>query len=151
MSLADRIHQDMTAAMKAHQELKLSTLRMLKAAIKHREIERRQPLDDAEVMAVLATQIKQRQDSAAQFDQGGRPELAEKERAEIQIIEGYLPRALSAAEIEATVRAAIAEIGAREPKQMGAAMKAAMAKFQAAGQRVEGKAVSEAARRLLGG
>lgn len=151
MSLAERITQDMTTAMKAREELKLSTLRMVKTAIKYREIERGHALDDNEVMQVLATQIKQREDSAAQFEQGGRPELAEKERAERVIIESYLPRALSSAEIEATVRAAIAETGAREPKQMGAVMKAAMAKFQAAGQRADGKLVSETAKRLLGG
>lgn len=151
MSLAERITQDMTTAMKAREELKLSTLRMVKTAIKYREVERGHALDDNEVMQVLATQIKQREDSAAQFEQGGRPELAEKERAERVIIESYLPRALSSAEIEATVRAAIAETGAREPKQMGAVMKAAMAKFQAAGQRADGKLVSETAKRLLGG
>ncbi|MGH9472052.1 MAG: GatB/YqeY domain-containing protein [Terriglobales bacterium] len=151
MSLAERITQDMTAAMKAREELKLSTLRMVKTAIKYREIERGHALDDNEVMQVLATQIKQREDSAAQFEQGGRPELAAKERAERAIIESYLPRALSTAEIEAAVRAAIAETGAREPKQMGAVMKAAMAKFQAAGQRADGKLVSETAKRLLGG
>lgn len=151
MSLAERITQDMTTAMKAREELKLSTLRMVKTAIKYREVERGHALDDNEVMQVLATQIKQREDSAAQFEQGGRPELAEKERAERAIIESYLPRALSSAEIEATVRAAIAETGAREPKQMGAVMKAAMAKFQAAGQRADGKLVSETAKRLLGG
>lgn len=151
MTLAERISGDMTAAMKAREELRLSTLRMVKAAIKNREIERRQPLTDAEVMQVLATLIKQREDSATQFQQGGRPELAEKERKEIVIIEAYLPRTLAPEEIEAAVRAAIAETGATEAKQMGAVMKAAMAKFQAAQQRADGKLVSETVKRLLAG
>lgn len=151
MTIAEKINADMVAALKARAELRLSTLRMMKAAVKNREIEARSSLADADVIRVLATLIKQREDSAAQFDQGGRPELAQKERAEILIIEEYLPRALSLQEVEAVVVAAIAETGARSPKDLGAVMKAAMAKFQAANQRVEGKLVSDAARRLLAG
>lgn len=149
MSLADRITQDMTAAMKARAELRLSTLRMVKTALKNREIERRHPLDDAEAQQVLTTLIKQREEAAAQFTAGGRQELADKEKAEIGIIEGYLPRALTGDEIEQGVRAAIAESGAQGPKDMGVAMKAAMARFQAAGQRADGKQVSEMVKRLL--
>lgn len=151
MGIADQISQDMTAAMKARVELRLSTLRMAKTAIKNREIERRRPLEDAEVQQVLSTLIKQREEAAVQFSAGRRQELADKEKAEIGILEAYLPRSLSAAEIEAVVRAAIAESGATGPKDMGTAMKTAMAKFQAAGQRADGKQVSETVKRLLAG
>lgn len=149
MSLSERIHQDMVTAMKERSVLRLSTLRMMKAAVKNREIEARHALDDAATQQVLATMIKQRQDAAEQFAAGGREELAAKERDEIVIIESYLPRALSPEEIESTVRAAIAETGAASAKDMGTAMKAAMARFQAAQQRVEGKTVSETVKRLL--
>lgn len=149
MSLSEQIQQDLVGAMRGRDELRLSTLRMVKTAFKNREVELRHPLQDAEAQQVLATLIKQREDSASQFEAGGRPELAAKERAEIAIIEGYLPRALSPAEIEATVRAAIAASGASGPKDMGLAMKAAMAQFQAAQQRVDGKLVSETVKRLL--
>ena len=151
MGLSEQIQQDMVAAMKAKEELRLSTLRMVKSAIQYRSVEAMHPLDDAEVQKVLGTLIKQRQDSAEQFTAGGRPELADKERREITIIEEYLPKALSPAEIEATVRAAITETGAAKPADMGKAMKAAMARFQAAQQRVDGKLVSEAVKRLLSG
>lgn len=149
MGLSERIQQDLVAAMRERAELRLSTLRMMKAAIKNREIEARRSLDEAETQQVLGTLIKQREDSAAQFLAGGRAELAAKEKEEIGIIEAYLPRALTAEEVEATVRAAIAECGANSAKDMGKAMKAAMARFQAAQQRVDGKQVSEAVKRLL--
>ncbi len=150
MPILEQITKDMTAAMKAKDELRLSTLRMIKSAIKNREIDKRQPLTDPEVMQVLATQIKQREDAVTQFQQGGRQELADKERKEITIINAYLPQALSAGEVEATVRAAIQETGASSAKDMGTVMKASMAKFQAANQRVDGKLVSETVKRLLG-
>lgn len=149
MPLSERIQQDLVAAMKGRDELRLATLRMVKTAIKNREIELRHPLDDAQAAQVLATLIKQRDDSATQFLAGGRAELAERERQEIGVIEEYLPKALSPAEVEAGVRAAIAAIGASSAKDMGAVMKAAMAEFQARQQRVEGKLVSETAKRLL--
>lgn len=149
MSLSDRIHSDMVAAMKERADLRLSTLRMMKAAVKNREIEQRHALDDVGVQQVLAAMIKQRQDSAAQFAAGGRPELAAKENDEIALIEAYLPKALSQAEIESGVRAAIAETGATSAKDLGKVMKAALAHFQASQQRVDGSVVSEAARRLL--
>ncbi len=149
MSLTERIQQDMVAAMKQHAELRLSTLRMAKAALKNREIELRRPLEEAEAQQVFASLIKQRDDAAVQFAAGGRPELAAKEREEIAILESYLPRALSAQEIEAAIRAAIAETGASSPRDMGKAMKAAMAHFQANQQRVDGKQVSETVKRLL--
>lgn len=149
MPLSERIQQDLVAAMKGRDELRLATLRMVKTAIKNREIELRHPLDDAQTAQVLATLIKQRDDSATQFLAGGRAELAERERQEIGVIEEYLPKALSPAEVEAGVRAAIAATGASSAKDMGAVMKAAMAEFQARQQRVEGKLVSETAKRLL--
>ncbi|MGH7914608.1 MAG: GatB/YqeY domain-containing protein [Candidatus Binataceae bacterium] len=149
MSLSERIQTDLVAAMRARSELRLSTLRMVKAAIKNREVDLRRPLEEPEAQQVLGTLIKQREDAAGQFEAGGRPELAAKEKAEIVIIESYLPQQLSAAEVETAVRAAIAGSGARGPKDMGAVMKATMAGFQAAQQRVDGKLVSETVKRLL--
>jgi uncharacterized protein YqeY len=149
MGLSERVQQDMVAAMKERAELRLSTLRMAKAALKNREIELRRPLAEAEEHQVFASLLKQRDDAATQFAAGGRPELAAKERAEIAILEAYLPRALSPDEIEAVVRAAIAETGATSARDLGTAMKAAMARFQAARQRVDGKQVSDAVKRLL--
>ncbi len=149
MGLTEQVQQDMVAAMKARSELRLSTLRMAKAALKNREIELRHPLDDAEAQQVFASLLKQRDEAALQFAAGGRPELAAKEREEIAILESYLPRALSVAEIEAVVREAIAETGASSARDMGKAMKAAMARFQANQQRVDGKQVSESVKRLL--
>lgn len=149
MSLSERIQQDLVAAMKGRNELRLATLRMVKTAIKNREIELRHPLDDTQAAQVLTTLIKQRDDAATQFQAGGRAELAERERQEIGVIEEYLPKALSADQVEAGVRAAIAATGATSPKDMGAVMKAAMAQFQANQQRVDGKMVSDLVKRLL--
>lgn len=149
MSISEQVHKDMTAALKAREELRLSTLRMVKAALKNREIEKRAPLDDQEAQQVLATLIKQRRDSIEQFSKGGRQELADKEAAEIAVIEGYLPKAAGEEEITAAVRAVIGEMGSPTLKDMGAVMKNVMARFQAAGTRVEGKAVSEAVKREL--
>jgi uncharacterized protein YqeY len=149
MSLAEQIQKDMTDAMRARDEQRLSTLRMVKAALKNKEVEKRAPLDDKEALAVLSTLIKQRKDSIEQFTKGGRQELADKEAAEITLIESYMPKALSEPEITTTVQAAIAEIGSL--KDMGAVMKAAMAKFAAAGARVDGKVVSEIVKRELAG
>ncbi len=151
MTLFEKISQDLTTALKAREELRLSTLRMVKAALKNREIEYRRPLEEAEAQQVLSTLIKQREEAMTQFTAGGRPELAEKEKAEKDIIEAYLPKAASLETIDATVRAVIAETGASSMKEMGAVMKASMARFQAAGERVDGKLVSEAVKRRLGG
>lgn len=150
MTLVERLRQDMIAALKSKQELRLSTLRMALAAVKYKEVERRAVLDDAGVQQVLSTLIKQREDSAQQFDAGGRPELAAKERGEIAILNEYLPQAASDEEIEAAVRQAIAATGAQGAKDLGGVMKAAMAQFAAAGRRADGKIVNAAARRLLG-
>lgn len=137
----------MVEAMKTKQELRLSTLRMVKAALKNKEIEKREPLSDQESMAVLNTLIKQRKDSIEQFTKGGRTELAQKEAAEITIIEGYLPKAVGEEEITATVKSVIAEMGSPTMKDMGTVMKNAMAKF--VGARVDGKVVSETVKREL--
>jgi hypothetical protein len=143
MSIAEQITKDMTAAMKAREELRLSTLRMVKAALKNKEVEKLAPLDDKEVLAVLGTLIKQRKDSIEQFTRGGRQDLADKEAAEIRIIESYMPQAASQEEMLATVRAAIAEMGSPTMKDMGVVMKNVMAKFAASGARVDGKQVSD--------
>lgn len=150
MTLSEKINQDLTTALKAREELRLSTLRMVKAALKNREIEYRRPLEETEAQQVLSTLIKQREESMTQFTAGGRPELAGKEKAEKDIIEAYLPKAASPETIDAAVRAVIAETGASSMKDMGAVMKASMAHFQASGERVDGKLVSETVKRLLG-
>ena len=149
MSIVDQVTQDMTQAMKAREEQRLSTLRMVKSALKNKEIDKRAPLDDKEAMAVLSTLIKQRKDSIEAFTKGGRQELADKEAAEITIIEGYLPKSLGEEEVTATVRAAIAEMGSPTIKDMGTVMKNTMAKF--GGARVDGKLVSEIVKRELSG
>ena len=149
MTISERITQDITAAMKAREEHRLSTLRMVKSALKNKEIDKRAPLDDQEALAVLSTLIKQRKDSIEQFTKGGRKELADKEAAEIVMIEGYMPKAAGEEEIVAVVRATISEMGSPTIKDMGAVMKNAMAKFAASGTRVDGKVVSETVKKLL--
>ena len=147
MSIVDQITQDMTQAMKAREEHRLSTLRMVKSALKNKEIDKRAPLDDKEAMAVLNTLIKQRKDSIDAFTKGGRQELADKEAAEIKLIETYLPKSLGEDEVLSTVRATIAEMGSPTMKDMGTVMKNTMAKF--GGARVDGKLVSEVVKREL--
>ena len=137
--------------MKAREEQRLSTLRMVKSALKLREVEKMAPLDEKESQAVLATLIKQRKESVEQFTKGGRQEMADKEAAEIVVIESYLPKAAGEAEIVAGVQAVIAEMGSPTMKDMGAVMKSAMARFSGAGMRVEGKMVSEVVKRELAG
>ena len=151
MSLVDQIQKDITAAMKAREEQRLSTLRMVKTALKNREIEKMAPLDDKESQAVLTTLIKQRKESVEQFTKGGRQEMADKEAAEIVLIETYLPKAAGEAAVVAGVKAAIAEMGSPSMKDLGTVMKNAMARFNAAGMRVDGKMVSEAVKRELAG
>ncbi len=135
--------------MKAREEARLSTLRMVKSALKNREVEKMAPLDDKEAQQVLSTLIKQRKDSVEQFTKGGRQELADKEAAEIVLIETYLPKAAGEAEIAAGVKAVIAEMGSPTMKDMGTVMKNAMAKFAAQGMRVDGKVVSDAVKKEL--
>jgi hypothetical protein len=151
MSLIEQIQNDITTAMKAREEQRLSTLRMVKAALKNREIEKMTPLDETESQAVLATLIKQRKESVEQFTKGGRQEMADKEAAEIAVIETYLPKAAGEEEVVAGVKAVIAEMDSPTMKDMGTVMKNAMARFSGAGMRVDGKLVSEAVKRELGG
>ncbi len=147
MKLRDRINQDLTSAMKAREGLRLSVLRMMKAAIKNREIDLRSELEDAQAIQVLSTLIKQRRDSMDQFARGGRKDLADKEWAELQVIEEYLPAAVAEEEIERVVAEVVQETGAASPKDMGAVMKACMARFT--GKLVDGKLVNAAVRRRL--
>jgi uncharacterized protein YqeY len=149
MTISQRVQKEMVDAMRSKQELRLSTLRMVKAALKNKEIDKRSPLDEKEEIQVLSSLIKQRQDSIEQFTKGGRLELAHKEAQEIEIIEGYLPKALGEAEITAAVKAAISEMGSPTMKEMGSVMKNVMARF--AGTRVDGKLVSDAVKRELVG
>ena len=150
MSLLDQIQKDIIDAMKAREEQRLSTLRMVKAALKNREIEKMSPLDGKESQQVLSTLIKQRKDSIEQFTKGGRQELADKEAAEIKIIERYLPQSASEEQIVQTVRGVIGEYPSPpEMKDMGGVMKAVMASFAASGTRVDGKVVSDTVKREL--
>ena len=148
MSLKERITGDMTAAMKSKDASRLSTLRMVKAAVQNREIEKGEPLTDEETAKLLQSLVKQRRDSVEQYEKAGREELAAKERAEIAVIEEYLPRAASREEIERAVAEAIAETGATSSKEMGAVMKAALARL--AGRNADGRAVNEVVRKKLG-
>jgi hypothetical protein len=151
MSLVEQIQKDIVTAMKAKDEARLSCLRMVKSALQNRKIEKMAELDDKESQAVLATLIKQRKDSVEQFTKGGRQEMADKEAAEITLIETYLPKSAGEAEVVAGVKATIAEMGAPTMKEMGTVMKNAMARFNAASVRVEGKMVSEIVKRELAG
>ncbi|HWN87174.1 MAG TPA: GatB/YqeY domain-containing protein [Vicinamibacterales bacterium] len=148
MTLSDKINTEITAAMKAKSQVRLSSLRMLKAAIMNKEVEKKRDLDDAEVLQVVAALVKQRRDSIEQFDKAGRADLVDKETSELKVLEEYLPPAASADDIAAAVAAAIAETGATSPKDMGKVMKAVMPKL--AGKSADGRAVNEAVRRSLG-
>ena len=148
MSISEQIQKDMTDAMKTRDERRLSTLRLVRTALKNKEIDKRAPLDDKEALAVLSTMIKQRKDSIEQFARGGRQDLVDKEAAEVTLIETYMPKAVGEDEITATVRSVIAEMGSPTMKDMGTVMKNVMAKF--AGARVDGKVVSETVKRELG-
>ena len=131
MTLKERITEDMKAAMRASDKERLSTIRMAQAAIKQREVDERISLDDAQVIAVLEKMVKQRRESIAHFEQGGRADLADKERREVELLQGYLPVPLSADEIDALIREAIAASGAASVKDMGKVM--ALVKTRAAG------------------
>ena len=149
MTLNDKIAAAITAAMKAKDAGRLSALRMLKAAIMNKGVEKGRDLDDGEVLQVVASLVKQRRDSIEQFQAAGRTDLVDKERGEVKVLEEYLPPAASADEIDAAVAAAIAESGAASPKDIGKVMKAVMPKL--AGKNADGRAVNEAVRRKLGG
>ena len=147
MSLKQRIIDDMTDAMRAQDAPRLSTLRMVKAAMMNRQIEKGGELTDEEMAKMLASLLKQRRDSVEQYERGGRAELAAKERAEITVIEAYLPQAATREEIEGAVAAVIAETGASSMKEMGAVMKAAQARL--AGRAADGRVVSEVVKAKL--
>ena len=147
MPLLDRIQKDMVEAMKAKDEARLGAVRMTKAALKKHEIDSMKPLDEATELQILNTLIKQRKESAELFRKGGREELALKEEQEVKVIEGYMPAAPSAEEIELAIAGAIAETGVTSLKQMGVVMKSAQAKL--AGKRVNGKALSDKVRAKL--
>jgi uncharacterized protein YqeY len=146
MALKERIEADLKAAMKDKDADRLSVIRMLKSAVKYREIEVMKPLEDAGVLQVIASEVKRRRDSVEQYRAGNRPDLAEKEEKEIGVLQGYLPQQLSAEELEAKVTAAIAAAGAKGPKDMGAVMKALQPEVQG---RAEGKAVSDLVKKKL--
>ena len=147
MSLKERIVADLTGAMKARDAERTSTLRMVKASIMNREIEKGSPLGDDELQKALQSLVKQRRDSIEQYEKAGRQELADKERAEIEVIEAYLPKAASREEIERAVDEAITETGATSMREMGAVMKAAQARL--AGQSADGRTVSEVVKASL--
>jgi hypothetical protein len=151
MTLVERLTQDLTAAMKAKDAARTSTLRMAKAAIMNKEIDKKSALDDAEAVRLLQGLVKQREDSASQYEGAGRLELAEKEKAEIVVLRAYLPAEVSDAEIAAAVDKAVAETGAASVKDMGKAMKAALAVLAASGKAVDGKRVNEAVKKKLAG
>jgi uncharacterized protein YqeY len=148
MSLNDKVAADITAAMKAKDAARLSALRMLKAAIMNKGVEKGRDLEDAEIQQVVSALVKQRRDSIEQFSKAGRTDLVDKETGEVAVLEAYLPPAVTAEEIDAAVAAAIAETGASSPKDMGKVMKAVMPKL--AGKNADGKVVNEAVRRKLG-
>jgi uncharacterized protein YqeY len=150
MTLVERVTQDLTAAMKSQDAGRTSALRMAKAALKNREIEKKGDLDDAEATRVLQGLVKQREDSIFQFRKANRPELVQKEEKELDVLKAYLPAEASDAEIDAAVTKALAETGAATAKDMGKAMKAALAALQAAGKPADGKKVNDAVRRRLG-
>jgi uncharacterized protein len=147
MSLRDRLTEDLKLAMKARDQLRMDVIRMIKAAVLNKEVEMKKDLDDAEMSRIMTTMIKQRKESVEQFEKGQRAELAAKERQEISIIEAYLPKAISPDELDRTVDAVIRESGATSGKDMGAVMKAVMARL--AGQPVDGKHVSDLVRSKL--
>jgi uncharacterized protein len=147
MSLSERIQKDLVDAMRAKDELRLSVLRGMKAAIKHKEVEKIRVLDEAESIQILQTLVKQRKESIEQFSKGNRPELADKETKELAILETYLPAGASTGEMNAAIDKAIAETGANSMKQMGAVVKSAKSALE--GKSVDGKALSDLVRERL--
>jgi len=147
MPLLDRIQTDMVAAMRAKEEMKLNAIRMIKAALKKHEVDSMKPLDEAAELQILGTLIKQRREAADMFRKGDRAELADKEEAELKLIESYMPSAPTETEVDEAIAAAMTETGATSIKQMGVVMKAAQSKL--AGKRVDGKALSDRVRAKL--
>jgi len=148
MTLTQQVNADIAGAMKAKNAPRLSALRMMKAAIMNREVEKGRTLDDAEVVQVVSSLVKQRRDSIDQFAKAGRTDLVDKETAEIAVLEAYLPPAASPEDIDAAIAAAIADTGATAPKDIGKVMKAVMPKL--AGKNADGRTINEAVRRKLG-
>lgn len=148
MALTDKVNADITAAMKAKDQARLSALRMLKAAMMNKGVEKRRDLQDTEVLQVVSSLVKQRRDSIEQFAKAERTDLVDKETAEIVVLETYLPPAATPDEIEAAVAAAIAETGATSPRDVGKAMKAVMPKL--AGANADGRTINDFVRRKLG-
>ena len=148
MALKERLDAELKTAMKEKDALKLSVIRMLKSAVKYREIELMKPLDDAGIHAVISSEVKRRRDAVEQYKAGNRPELAAKEEAEIAILQGYLPKQLSQEELRAKVEAAVAAVGAQGMKDMGKVMKALLPEVQG---RAEGSVVSELVKARLSG
>jgi len=148
MKLTEKVNADITAAMKTKDAVRLSSLRMMKAAIMNKNVEKGRDLDDGEVLQVIASLVKQRRDSIEQFSKAGRDDLVAKESADVAILEEYLPPAATQAEIDAAVAAAIAETGASTVKDIGKVMKAVMPKL--AGKNADGRTVNESVRRTLG-
>lgn len=157
MNIQDALEKDIITAMKARDEHRLTTLRMVKSALRSKEIDKRQPLTDAETLQILTTLIKQRKDSIEQFTKGGRPELAEKEAVEVTYIEAYMPQSASEDRIRELVNGAVAQLAANNrgvkpgPKDMGAAMKVVQQHIAASGLRADGKLVSELVKAALAG
>jgi uncharacterized protein YqeY len=149
MPLVDEVTKAIAAAMRAKDHVRLDALRMLKASLVNREVEKVRALDEAESLQVVASLIKQRRESIEQFKAGGRQDLADKEAAEIEVLQAYLPAAAGAGEVERAVDQAIAESGASSPRDLGRVMKLVMPRL--AGKQVDGKVVNELARRKLGG
>jgi hypothetical protein len=147
MSFQDRITQDIAAAMRRRDQASLGPLRMLKAALMNKEVEKGRPLDDAESLQVVGALVKQRRDSVDQFRTGGRQDLVDREQAEIALLERYLPPPADAAAIETAIEQAVAETGAVGPRDMGRVMKATLERLS--GQTVDGRAVSEAVKKRL--
>jgi uncharacterized protein len=153
MSLVEKIHQDMVSAMKQRSVDRLSTLRMVVSALKNKEIDQRSPVTDAQALQVLTTLIKQRRDSIEQFTKGNRPELAEKEAAEIVVIEEYMPKAAGDDELRQLVTTTLADLRSQGtqlgPKDMGTVMKAVQVRIQATGLRADGRVVSDLVKAAL--
>jgi uncharacterized protein len=148
MSMLERVNQNINEAMRSRDQARLSALRLLKSSLVNRRVEKGRDLDDSEAQQVVATLVKQRRDSIDQFTKAGRQDLAEKETAEIAVLESYLPPPADPAEIEQAITAALTETGAKSAKDLGRVMKAVMSKL--GGRNVDGKAVNERVRRKLG-
>ena len=148
MALREKLDEDLKSAMRAKDSLRMNTVRALKSAIKYREIELMKPLDDAGILGVVATEIKRRRDSVEQYRAGNRADLADKEEAEIKLLQEFLPQQLTREEVEAKVAEAITRVGAQGPKDMGAVMKALLPEVQG---RADGKVVSELVKQRLAG